>query len=93
MTGTGSRPFPTTVNTANTASGDHHADQPSPYLARFIPFIFAELQADYPQPDQLLQTFRDDLTGIRQFIIDKHIVRYPRLFRPSSRRRHLLREH
>src|SRR6185437_6459744 len=33
--------------------------------------IRAELQADYPQPDQLLQTFREDLTGIRQFIIEK----------------------
>jgi len=39
--------------------------------------IRAELQADYPQPDQLLQTFRDDLTGIRQYIVDKHIVTIP----------------
>jgi uncharacterized protein (DUF885 family) len=36
-----------------------------------------ELQADHPQPDQLLQTFTNDLSGIRQFIIDKHIVTIP----------------
>ncbi|HEY4053708.1 MAG TPA: DUF885 domain-containing protein [Terriglobales bacterium] len=39
--------------------------------------IRTELQADHPEPDQLLKTFRDDLTGIRQFIIDKHIVTIP----------------
>ena len=39
--------------------------------------IRSELQADHPAPDQLLQTFTDDLTGIRQFIIDKHIVTIP----------------
>src|SRR5205823_7190485 len=36
-----------------------------------------ELQADHPQPDKLLQTFKDDLNGIRQFIMDKHIVTIP----------------
>jgi uncharacterized protein (DUF885 family) len=36
-----------------------------------------ELQKDHPQPDQLLQTFRDDLGGIRQYLIDKHIVTIP----------------
>jgi uncharacterized protein (DUF885 family) len=39
--------------------------------------IRSELQADHPAPDQLLRTFTDDLTGIRQFIIDKHIVTIP----------------
>jgi uncharacterized protein (DUF885 family) len=39
--------------------------------------IRAELQQDYPEPDQLLQTFRDDLAGIRQYIIDKQIVTIP----------------
>jgi len=39
--------------------------------------VRGELQADHPQPDQLLQTFKDDLNGIRQFIIDKHIVTIP----------------
>ncbi len=36
-----------------------------------------ELDADHPQPDKLLQTFRDDLTGIKQYLIDKHIVTVP----------------
>jgi len=39
--------------------------------------VGSELLQDHPQPDQLLQTFRDDLTGIRQYIVDKHIVTIP----------------
>ncbi len=39
--------------------------------------IQSELDADHPQPDKLLQTFRDDLTGIKQYLIDKHIVTVP----------------
>src|SRR6516165_1028483 len=39
--------------------------------------IRAELQQDHPAPDQLLPTFRDDLTGIRQYIVDKQIVTIP----------------
>ena len=39
--------------------------------------IRAELQQDHPAPDQLLQAFRDDLTGIRQYIVDKQIVTIP----------------
>jgi len=39
--------------------------------------IRTELDEDYPQPDKLLQTFRDDLTGIRQYLVDKHIVTIP----------------
>jgi len=39
--------------------------------------ILAELQQDYPQPDRLLQTFQDDLAGIRRYIIDKQIVTVP----------------
>jgi uncharacterized protein (DUF885 family) len=39
--------------------------------------IQSELQQDHPAPDRLLQTFRDDLVGIRQFIIDKQIVTIP----------------
>ena len=39
--------------------------------------VRAELQADHPEPDQPLQTFKDDLSGIRQFIVDKHIVTIP----------------
>jgi uncharacterized protein (DUF885 family) len=39
--------------------------------------ILTELQSDHPAPDQLLQTFRDDLGGIRQYLVDKHIVTIP----------------
>ena len=39
--------------------------------------IQSELQQDHPEPDRLLQTFRDDLVGIRQYIIDKQIVTIP----------------
>lgn len=39
--------------------------------------IKEELDADHPQPDKVLQTFRDDLTGIKQYLIDKHIVTVP----------------
>ena len=39
--------------------------------------IRVELQQDHPTPDQLLETFRGDLTGIRQYIVDKQIVTIP----------------
>ena len=39
--------------------------------------IQSELQQDHPEPDRLLQTFRDDLVGIRQYIVDKQIVTIP----------------
>lgn len=39
--------------------------------------VRADLQQDHPEPGQLLQTFRDDLTGIRQYLIDQHIVTIP----------------
>jgi uncharacterized protein (DUF885 family) len=39
--------------------------------------IQSELQQDHPEPGRLLQTFRDDLVGIRQYIIDKQIVTIP----------------
>jgi len=39
--------------------------------------IHAELEKDHPTPDNLLQTFRDDLGGIRQYLIDKHVVTVP----------------
>jgi uncharacterized protein (DUF885 family) len=35
------------------------------------------LHNDHPAPDQLLQTFRDTLSGIRQFIIDHKLVTIP----------------
>lgn len=39
--------------------------------------ILAELQHEYPAPDSLLKTFRDDLGAIRQYIIEHHIVTIP----------------
>jgi uncharacterized protein (DUF885 family) len=39
--------------------------------------IQSELQKDHPEPDKLLQTFRDDLGSIRQYLVDKHIVTIP----------------
>jgi len=39
--------------------------------------VRAELLQDHPEPAQLLQTFRDDLAGIRQYIVDKDIVTIP----------------
>ncbi len=39
--------------------------------------IRAQLEKDHPDADKLLQTFRDDLGGIRQYIVDKHIVTIP----------------
>ncbi len=39
--------------------------------------IREELEKDHPDPGKLLQAFRDDLGGIRQYLIDKHIVTVP----------------
>jgi uncharacterized protein (DUF885 family) len=39
--------------------------------------VRAELLQDHPQPDQLIPTFRNDLLGIRQYIIDKKIATIP----------------
>ena len=39
--------------------------------------ILAEMQKDHPTGDQLLQAYRDDLGGIRQYIVDKKIVTIP----------------
>jgi len=39
--------------------------------------ILEELQKDYPPPDKLLQTVRDTLSDIRNFIIRKRIVDIP----------------
>ena len=39
--------------------------------------ILEELEKDHPKPDQLLQTFRDTLTGLRDYLEAKHIVTVP----------------
>ena len=39
--------------------------------------VLAELRKDHPPADQLLQTFRDTLGGLRQFIEQKKIITIP----------------
>jgi uncharacterized protein (DUF885 family) len=36
--------------------------------------ILEQLRQDHPAPDQLLQTFRDVLGGMREFLLQRHIV-------------------
>jgi uncharacterized protein (DUF885 family) len=39
--------------------------------------VLSDLQRDHPARDQLLQSFRDMLGGIRQYIEEKHIITIP----------------
>jgi uncharacterized protein (DUF885 family) len=39
--------------------------------------LLTEMQKNHPPADQLLQAYRDDLSGIRQYIVDKKIVTIP----------------
>jgi hypothetical protein len=39
--------------------------------------ILEELEKDHPAPDKLLQTFRDTLGGLRDFLAQRHIVGMP----------------
>lgn len=39
--------------------------------------ILAELEKDHPAPDKLLQTFRDTLGGLRDYLQEHHIVKVP----------------
>ena len=39
--------------------------------------VLADLRGDHPPADQLLQTFRDTLGGLRQFIEQKKIITLP----------------
>jgi hypothetical protein len=39
--------------------------------------ILAELEKDHPAPDRLLQTFRDTLGGLKDFLSEHHIVKLP----------------
>jgi uncharacterized protein (DUF885 family) len=39
--------------------------------------ILEELEKDHPAPDKLLQTFRDTLTGLRDFLDQHHIIGMP----------------
>ncbi|HTZ75953.1 MAG TPA: DUF885 domain-containing protein [Candidatus Aquilonibacter sp.] len=44
--------------------------------------VLAELEADHPKPDRLLQTFRDTFSSLIAFIQAKHIVTIPSTVRP-----------
>lgn len=44
--------------------------------------ILDEINRDHPAPDKLLQTFRDTLGGLADFIQSKHIVTIPSPVRP-----------
>ncbi|HYL93645.1 MAG TPA: DUF885 domain-containing protein [Alphaproteobacteria bacterium] len=39
--------------------------------------ILHELEKDHPAPDKLLQTFRDTLSGLRDFIVQHHLLNVP----------------
>jgi uncharacterized protein (DUF885 family) len=39
--------------------------------------ILQELEKDHPAPDKLLQTFRDTLGGLKNFLEERHIVKVP----------------
>ncbi|HEY4741212.1 MAG TPA: DUF885 domain-containing protein, partial [Candidatus Acidoferrales bacterium] len=45
--------------------------------------VLAELQADHPTPDHLLQSFRDTFDSLIAFITDKHIIGIPSQVRPT----------
>jgi len=44
--------------------------------------ILEQLGQDHPQPDQLLQSFRDTFNGLVEFIQQKHIITQPAQVRP-----------
>lgn len=39
--------------------------------------ILEQLEKDHPAPDKLLQTFRDTLGGLKNFLEERHIVKVP----------------
>ena len=53
--------------------------------------ILAELEKDHPAPDKLLQTFRDTLGGLKDFLSQHHIVKLPSRCCPLFRKRRHLR--
>jgi hypothetical protein len=44
--------------------------------------VLAEVRKDHPEPGQLLQSFRDTLAGLRQFIEQRKIVNIPSNLQP-----------
>ncbi|MBN8736078.1 MAG: DUF885 domain-containing protein [Xanthomonadales bacterium] len=45
--------------------------------------VLAELAADHPQPDELLDTFRSTFDSLIGFIQDRHIITIPSTVRPT----------
>jgi uncharacterized protein (DUF885 family) len=44
--------------------------------------ILDEVSHDHPAPDKLLQTFRDVLGGLKDYIVSKHVITIPSLVLP-----------
>src|SRR5271154_4386599 len=53
---------------------DHASLSPQDRENKVIGEVLQKVSDDHPKRDELMQTIKDDLVGIRQFIIDKKIV-------------------
>jgi uncharacterized protein (DUF885 family) len=53
---------------------DHASLSPQERENKVIGEVLQKISDDHPKRDELMQTVKDDLAGIRQFIIDKKIV-------------------
>jgi uncharacterized protein (DUF885 family) len=53
---------------------DHASLSPQERENKVIGEVLHKISDDHPKRDDLMQTVKDDLTGIRQFIVDKKIV-------------------
>jgi len=53
---------------------DHASLSPQERENKVIGEVLGKIAEDHPKRDDLMQTVKDDLAGIRQFIIDKKIV-------------------
>jgi uncharacterized protein (DUF885 family) len=53
---------------------DHASLSPQERENKVIGEVLHKISDDHPKRDELMQTVKDDLVGIRQFIIDKKIV-------------------
>ena len=53
---------------------DHASLGPQERENKIIGEVLHKISDDHPKRDDLMQTVKDDLVGIRQFIIDKKIV-------------------
>jgi uncharacterized protein (DUF885 family) len=54
--------------------GDHANLSPKDRENKIISEVLAKISEDRPKRDDLMQTIKDDLAGIRQFIVEKKIV-------------------